>query len=85
MLFRSRVDFNSYGDSWFKINQWKNSWPQSAITKKAQQKKEQLQEQLRGTRWGKELEEYVNLDAPMLTNNADFGRKLRRSRRNSRK
>ena len=76
-----RVDFNSYGDSWFKINQWKNSWPQSAITKKAQQKKEQLQEQLRGTRWGKELEEYVNLDAPMLTNNADFGRFVFKNRK----
>ena len=63
------------------VNKWKNSWPQSAITKKAQQKKEQLQDQLRGTRWGKELEEYLNLDAPLLTNNADFGRFLFKNRK----
>ncbi len=46
-----RVDFKSDIDSWFEIRQWKNSWPQSAITKKAQQKKVQLQNQLRVTRW----------------------------------
>lgn len=68
-------------DSRAKINQWQNSWPSSVFQRKAQEHKVQLQDQLRGTRWGKELEEYLNLDAPLLTNNADFGRFLFKNRK----
>ena len=68
-------------DSDSQFTQWKSSLPQSQVPKKAQQKKQELRKELFEMRFGEELAEYINLDAPFLENNADFGRFLFKNRK----
>lgn len=54
----------------------RNSWPPSAVAKKAQKKKEEWQAQLRQNRWSEKLEDYIDFEDPYLYRNANFGRFL---------
>lgn len=76
------VPFGLFGplDSQVSISELRTLWPTSEVKQQAQEMKQKLQEELRESQCGKELEKYIDLDNPHLDDNVDFGRFLYKNR-----
>lgn len=71
---------SDYRDGEAQINKWQNSWPEAKHKTNAQKKKDELKQGLKDCKYGQELAEYIDLDAPNLFTDSSFGRFLFKNR-----